>query len=68
MAETTLTAPDISCQHCKATIEKGLSDARGVRRVEVDVEGRSVALDYDPEETDEDALRHQLAELGYPVS
>ena len=68
MAETTLTAPDISCQHCKMTIENGMRDAPGVRRVEVDVDGRSVSLDYDPEATDEDALRHELAELGYPVS
>ena len=67
MAQTTLTAPDISCAHCKSTIENGMAGVRGVRSVEVDVDSRRVALDWDPEQTDEDALRGEMAELGYPV-
>jgi len=67
MAQTTLTAPDISCAHCKSTIESGMAKVSGVRSVEVDVDTRSVALDYDPEQTDEDGLRGEMAELGYPV-
>lgn len=67
MAQTTLTAPDISCQHCKATIESGMRKVPGVRDVEVDVDTRHVSLDYDESQTGEDALRDELAELGYPV-
>jgi copper chaperone len=67
MAQTTLVAPDISCGHCKSTIESGMGRAPGVRRVEVDVDARRVSLDWDPEQTDEDALRGEMAELGYPV-
>jgi copper chaperone len=67
MAQTTLTAPDISCDHCKQTIESGMGRARGVRSVEVEVDSRHVGIDYDEEETDEDALRDEMAELGYPV-
>jgi copper chaperone CopZ len=67
MAHATLTAPDISCQHCKSTIESGLRDKPGVQRVEVDIEARRVALDWDESQTDETALRDELAELGYPA-
>jgi copper chaperone len=67
MAQATLTAPDISCQHCKSTIESGMRDARGVRGVEVDVDTRHVTLDYDESETDESRLRDELSELGYPA-
>jgi copper chaperone len=67
MAHTTLTAPDISCDHCKQTIESEMGRAPGVRSVEVEIDTRHVGIDYDEEETDDDALRHEMAELGYPV-
>ena len=67
MAHATLIAPDISCAHCKSTIESGLGGKPGVQRVEVDVEARSVALDYDESQTDEAALRDELDALGYPA-
>ncbi len=67
MAETTLTAPDISCQHCRSTIESGMARVDGVRRVDVDVESRTVSLDYDESRTGEERLRDEMAELGYPV-
>jgi copper chaperone len=67
MAHTTLTAPDISCDHCKQTIESKLGQAPGVQHVEVEVDTRHVGIDYDAEETDEDALRNEMAEIGYPV-
>jgi copper chaperone len=66
MAQITLSAPDISCAHCKQTIESGMRNHPGVRDVDVEVDTRHVGIDYDEEQTDEDALRDELAELGYP--
>lgn len=66
MAVLTLTAPDISCAHCKHTIESELGAQAGVHGVEVDVDSRRVRVDYDEAVTGDADLRGALAEIGYP--
>jgi len=61
-----VTAPDISCGHCKTTIEHDLAGAPGVRQVAVDIDTKAVRVDYDDAETDDQALRAALTEIGYP--
>jgi copper chaperone len=68
VASVTFTAPDISCDHCKRHIEGGLSAADGVRRVEVAIASKQVAVDYDESVTDPAKLRAALDGIGYPVS
>jgi copper chaperone len=68
MAQLTVTAPDISCAHCKMTIEKELAGSPGVRGVAVDVDTRQVRVDYDESATSDGSLRERLAEIGYPVA
>ena len=63
-----LSVPDISCAHCKATIEKGLGGTPGVGQVEVDVDTKAVRVTYDRAVTDQDVLRAMLADLGYPTT
>jgi copper chaperone len=61
-------APDISCDHCKRTIEEGLAGFPGVHSVAVDVGAKEVHVDFDENATDTGALRGRLAEIGYPAS
>lgn len=61
-------APDISCGHCKASIESDLAGEPGVRSVVVDVDARQVRIDFEEQETDPDTLRSKLTEAGYPPS
>ena len=68
MDTVALSALDISCAHCKSTIEKGLGGAPGVGRVEVDVDTKAVRVTYDRTVTDPDVLRVVLASLGYPTT
>lgn len=63
-----VTAPDISCDHCKRNIEQDLAELPGVGSVVVDVDTKAVHVDYDGAETDEQAIRSKLAEIGYPAS
>jgi copper chaperone CopZ len=44
---------------------ENLSSVAGVRRVEPDVSRKEVLVAYEPSRVSEDALRGQLAELGY---
>ena len=68
MATVTLTAPDISCAHCKQNIERDLGATRGVRRVEVDVEPQLVTVDYDDRVIGPERLRQVMGEIGYPAA
>ncbi len=63
-----LTAKDISCEHCKMTIESTLGSTSGVRTVEVDVASKAVHVVYDDSETSSEAIRSKLDEVGYPTS
>jgi copper chaperone len=68
MAETTLSVPAISCDHCARTISETLDPLPGVRRVDVDVPGKRVRLEYDDAQADLGRIRAALAEEGYPVA
>ena len=63
-----LTAPDISCEKCKANIEGDLADDPGIGQVTVDVTARRVCITYDREHTSPERLRARLSEIGYPAA
>jgi copper chaperone len=67
MTALTLVAPDISCDHCRHTIETELPGLAGVGQVEVEVPTRTVCLVYDDAVVGEPAIRARLEEIGYPV-
>ncbi len=47
MTEIKLDVPDISCDHCKQSIEGAVGELAGVARVEVNVADRTVDVNYD---------------------
>jgi copper chaperone CopZ len=63
-----LTAPDISCEKCKANIEGDLASQPGIEQVTVDVGARSVRIAFDQERTSPDQLCAKLSEIGYPAT
>ncbi len=67
MESITLTAPDISCDHCKATVEREVATLPGVHRVAVDVSAKQVSVTYDPSSTTLSAIESKMEEEGYPV-
>lgn len=66
MATLMVTAHDISCDNCRRNIEQDLGREPGVRAVAVDVEARTVLIDFDQGETGPARLREALADAGYP--
>ena len=62
-----LTAPDISCDKCKANIEGDLAGEPGIEQVTVDVGTRRVRISYARGQTGPGQLRAKLAEIGYPA-
>jgi copper chaperone len=67
MATTILNVPDISCEHCERTITNALTPIAGVRRVNVDIPGKQVRVDYDEAQVNVDAMKDVLQEEDYPV-
>ncbi len=68
MAQTTLSVPDISCEHCERTITQALTPLDGVRTVKVDIPAKQVNVDYDESAVDVDKFKAVLQEEDYPVA
>ena len=68
MTTETLSVPDISCDHCRRTIETALGRLPGVRAATVDVAARRVEVTYDEATVAPAAIRDTLADEGYEVA
>ncbi len=68
MEQTTLVAPDISCEHCQHAIEGALGELVGVNSVKVDIPTKTVNLSYDPEIVTLAKIEEVLDDTGYAVT
>ena len=64
--EIIFNVPEISCGHCKETIENTLSTVSQISETNVDIESKSVNLKLS-EEVDIKVLADLLDEQGYTV-
>jgi copper chaperone len=62
-ATVTYSVPEISCGHCKSTIEAAVQGLGGVARVEVDIDAKTVIVDGG----DDDAIVTAIEDAGYDV-
>ena len=65
MSTITYNVPDISCDHCKQAIERGVSQLQGVASVDVDIDAKTVTITGD---LDERAIVAAIDEAGYEVA
>jgi copper chaperone len=65
---TVLNVPNISCNHCKRAIETAVGGLEGVRAVDVEVDAKSVSVEFDPDETSLTAIKDAIVEEGYAVA
>ncbi|SHF67512.1 copper chaperone [Caldanaerobius fijiensis DSM 17918] len=59
--------PDISCQHCVMAITNSLKQLKGVNDVTVDLDKKTVDVDYDENSVTETAMINAIEEAGYEV-
>lgn len=62
---TTFHIPDMSCGHCKATVEKAIKVIDPEAHINFDMEARLVALESVMEAA---KVQAALAEAGYPAT
>ena len=60
---TTYSVPEISCGHCKSTIEAAVAGLDGIDSVEVDIDAKTVTVAGG----DDDAVVTAIEEAGYDV-
>lgn len=68
MTTDTLYVPDISCQHCKDSIEGAVGGLEGVSSVVVAIEPKTVSVDYDDAVTSRRAIVEAVEAVGYDVT
>ncbi len=67
LQQATLTAPDISCGHCVATVKETVGGLEGVTSVDASEVTKQVVVSYDPNLVSMDRIEDALSEAGYPV-
>ncbi len=60
--------PEVSCGHCKSSIESALGPLAGVHRATVDIESKQVEVDFDETVTDRAAVVRAIESAGYEVA
>jgi len=68
MTTRTLSVPDISCGHCKTSIEGAVGPLDGVELVEVAIDDRIVAVDYDGTDDTFATIVAAIEGQGYEVA
>jgi len=65
MKKLKLIVPSIHCNHCVHTIKMEVSDLDGVSEVDVNLDEKSVTVEYDVP-AEETKIRDLLTEINYP--
>ena len=60
--------PEVSCAHCKTTIEGALLPLNGVETAEVDIDGRTVNVSFDEAVVDRTSVVRAIEASGYSVA
>lgn len=55
----------MSCENCKAKVEKNIPFEKGVKGLEVDLPTKIVTIKYQPAKTSEEKLEKAIQKLGY---
>lgn len=67
MTTETIGVPEITCGHCKASIEGALTPLEGVEEATVDIPTRQVSVTYDDAVVTRAAIVGAIEEQGYEV-
>jgi copper ion binding protein len=67
MEKKTFSIPGISCGHCINAIKTELNEIEGIASVEGNIEGKSVAVQWDAPAS-EDLIKSKLTEINYPAA
>ena len=67
MSNQTLNVEGMTCDHCVQTIKEAVNNLVGISRVEVDLENKQVAVEYDKALVKLDSITDKIVEIGFKV-
>jgi copper ion binding protein len=67
LIEAKYEVPDMSCVHCKSSIEESLREVSGVRKAKADPDSKVVEVEYDEGQVGEEAVKAAIEDAGYSV-
>lgn len=65
MTRKELLSPDMSCNHCKMTIESAVKKLEGISYVNADPETKKVVIEFDEKIVNLDRIKSIIIEAGY---
>jgi len=68
LTHAVLNVPTVSCNHCKMAIEGAVKVIDGVSCVDVDVQAKSVTVDFDADTVSLETVEAAVQEEGYEVA
>jgi len=64
----TLNVEGMSCMHCVNAIKNSVGSLPGVSKVEVDLMGKKVAVDFESDQVTLDQIKAKIEDAGYEVA
>lgn len=58
----------MTCKSCQNNIEKALKKTEGIKKVNVDLKGQSVKVEFDGEKITDEKIEQIINDLGYKAS
>ncbi|AQX54347.1 copper chaperone CopZ [Priestia flexa] len=68
MEQTVLSVQGMSCGHCVKAVEGALSELRGVKSVQVNLESATVEVEYDESKVSLETIKESIDDQGYDVA
>ena len=57
----------MSCMHCVNAVKESVGSLSGVTRVEPDLEGKQVVVEFDDDKVKLEDIKEKIVEAGYEV-
>ncbi len=67
MAHSVLTVDGMTCGHCVETINLALGSLPGMNSVAVELDKKSVTVDFDESATDLETISAKIIEVGFEI-
>jgi copper chaperone len=64
----TLNVEGMSCSHCENSVKKAVGALNGVQNVIVDLKGKKVSIEFDPEKVTVETIKDTIEDQGYDVN
>jgi copper chaperone len=65
--ERELSVPEVHCDHCVSSIEGALNALEGIETARVDLDSKSVKIDYNESKVEMEAIVGAIEDQGYQV-